>query len=202
MKRIATSRILCAALVAALLASCSSVPPPRFHTLMPAPTTATTQARPSGPVAWEVLPVGIPAQVDQPQWVVRAADGSLAVLEQERWIAPLADEIRAAIAARLTQLLGAPAPAPTSRGLLRVRVDLQRFDASLGGESRLEATWSVRADDAAGAPSGCQGVFVQATAGASYTALARAHQQTVAALAEAIGASVAAAGKGQGVACS
>ena len=51
-------------------------PPVRYHTLLP----AETQAAPSTQrLAWELLPVAVPAQVDRPQWVVRAADGSLAV---------------------------------------------------------------------------------------------------------------------------
>ena len=90
----------------ALLGACSSVSPPRFHTLMPALVSTTPTIAPAGKVAWEVLPVAVPAQVDQPQWVVRAADGSLAVLELERWIAPLGEEIRAAVADRVTQALG------------------------------------------------------------------------------------------------
>jgi AcrR family transcriptional regulator len=95
--------------VLALLAGCGSAQPPRYHTLMPAPASTARTPAPAGSLAWEVLPVAVPAGVDQPQWVVRTVDGSLAVLEQERWIAPLGEEIRAAVADRLTQDIGTPA---------------------------------------------------------------------------------------------
>src|SRR5436309_2906138 len=76
----------------ALLAGCASVQAPRYHTLMPSPAATVRPLAPAGSMAWEVLPVAVPAGVDQPQWVVTTVDGSLAVLEQERWIAPLGEE--------------------------------------------------------------------------------------------------------------
>jgi uncharacterized protein len=206
MKRTVHTRSPRAAIViaaAALLGGCASAPPPRFHTLMPAPTTTATPVTPTGPFAWEVLPVAIPAQADQPQWVVRSADGSLAVLEQERWIAPLADELRAALVARLTSMLGAPVPASAavSQRIWRVRVDVQRFESTPWSEARLEATWTLRSDEPAGGVLSCHAVLVQAPVAANYPSLARAHQQGVAQLAESIGTALKALGKGQGGAC-
>ena len=59
------------------------------------------------PFVVDVLPVSVPPQVDQPQWLVRAPDDSLQMLEQERWAAPLRDEIRSAVAERLIARWGA-----------------------------------------------------------------------------------------------
>jgi len=190
--------------VLALLAGCGSVPPPRYHTLMPPPASAARPPAPPGSLAWEVLPVPIPAGVDQPQWVVQTVDGSLAVLEQERWIAPLGEEIRAAVADRLTLEVGAPAVSAESRKRWRIRIDVHRFDSAPGREARLEATWTLSSDADADAAAAlrCRGEFVQALAASSYLALAKGHQQTVTRLADAIGGELKALNAGQTATCS
>ena len=194
------------ALVASVaqLAGCGSAQPPRYHTLMPAPASTMRAPAPAGSLAWEVLPVAVPAGVDQPQWVVRTVDGSLAVLEQERWIGPLGEEIRAAVADRLTQEVGAPAVSAESRKRWRIRIDVQRFDSTPGREARLEATWTLSsdADAAAAAALRCRGEFVQALAASGYLALAKGHQQAVATLADAIGSELKALNAGQTATCS
>ena len=128
----------------------------------------------------------VPAQVDQPQWVVRTADGSLAVLEQERWIAPLGEEVRAAVADRVTQALGSPAIPVEPGTIWRVRVDVQRFETAPGREVRLEATWAVSSSGDKASTLRCHGDFVQPVAAGGYAALASGHQQTVARLADSV----------------
>ncbi len=100
---VASALVLGAALA---LGACSSTPVPRFHSLTPAPgvgvVPAADKVAPAGAIAWEVQPVSVPPGVDQAQWVVRSLDGSLVVLEQERWVGPLGEEIRAAVTARLS----------------------------------------------------------------------------------------------------
>ena len=193
---------LLAGIIAAGLAACSAVPAPTFHSLMPAAATAGPRISATGALAWEVLPVTIPAQVDQPQWVVQAVDGSLAVLEQQRWIAPLGAEIGAAVSERLTQLVGAPAAgsvAPAKQW--RIQVEVQRFDAAPGRETRLEARWSLRSA-ADGAPTlSCRGEFVQAVSAPGYLALAKGHQQGVAQLGDAIGRALKAISAGNPATC-
>ena len=114
-----------AARLCAFAAGCASAPATRLHSLL----TADARAASAAPaLAWQLAPVTMPAQVDRPQLVVRAADDSLVVLEQERWIAPLADEMHAAIAERLVQRFGLGAAGTP----LRVRVEVQRFDSVPG----------------------------------------------------------------------
>jgi uncharacterized lipoprotein YmbA len=185
----------------AQVAGCGSAQPPRYHTLMPAPASTARPAAPAGSLVWEVLPVAIPAGVDQPQWVVRTVDGSLAVLEQERWIAPLGEEIRAAVADRLTQEVGAPAVSAESRKRWRIRIDVHRFDSTPGREARLEATWTLSSDADAAAALRCRGEFVQALAASGYLALAKGHQQAVTTLADAIGSELKALSAGQTATC-
>lgn len=186
----------------ALLAGCGSVQPPRYHTLMPAPASTARPPAPAGSLAWEVLPVAVPAGVDQAQWVVRTVDGSLAVLEQERWIAPLGEEIRAAVADRLMQDVGAPAVSAEPRKRWRIRIDVHRFDSAPGREARLEATWTLSSDADAAAALRCRGEFVQTLAASGYLALAQAHQQAVTTLADAIGSELKALNAGQTASCS
>lgn len=187
--------------VIALLAGCGSAQPPRYHTLMPAAASTVRPPVPAGSLAWEVLPVAIPAGVDQPQWVVRTVDGSLAVLEQERWIGPLGEEIRAAVADRLTQEVGAPAVSAESRKRWRIRIDVHRFDSAPGREARLEATWTLGSDADAAAALRCRGEFVQPLAAGGYLALAKGHQQAVMTLADAIGSELKALNAGQPATC-
>jgi len=200
-RRAAAMAGVCA--LAALVSACSSVPAPAFHSLMPAPAASAPRISPVGAVAWEVLPVTVPAQVDQPQWVVQSVDGSLAVLEQQRWIAPLGAEIRAAVAERLTLALGAPAAAAAAAPgkQWRVAIEVQRFESAPGRETRLEARWTLSSTSDGAATLSCRGEFVQAMSGTSYIALAKGHQQGVAQLGDAIGRSLAALSAGRPAKC-
>ena len=184
-----------------LLAGCGSVQPPRYHSLMPAPSSTARLMAAAGPLAWEVLPVAVPAGVDQPQWVVRTVDGSLAVLEQERWIAPLGEEVRAAVTDRLTQVIGAPAASAAPGKRWRIRIEVHRFDSSPGREARVEATWTLASDAEAAAPLRCRGEFVQPLAATSYLALAKGHQQAASELADAIAGALKPAAAGQAATC-
>lgn len=188
--------------LSALLAGCGSVQPPRYHSLMPAPSSTARPAAAAGSLVWEVLPVAVPAGVDQPQWVVRTADGSLAVLEQERWIAPLGEEIRAAVTDRLTQVLGAPAASAAPGRRWRIRIDVQRFESAPGREARIEATWTLASDAEAAAPLRCHSEIVQPLAASGYLALAKGHQQAAAQLAAAIASALKAVTAGQAPTCS
>lgn len=187
------------AALAVLLAGCGSAPPTHFHTLMP-PPSANEQPSVATRIDWDVLPVVVPMQVDQPQWVVRTADGSLIVLEQERWIAPLGDEIRGAVVERLTKAFGPPQVGSPANGAAtwRIRIDVQRFDLVPNREARLEADWSVRG---AGVAVTCHAAVSQQVSEPGYVALARAQQQAVAQLAEAIGAVLKLASKDPQAAC-
>lgn len=185
--------------LAVLIAGCGSAPPAHYYSLMPAPA-ASERAEVSMRLDWNVGPVAIPMQVDQPQWVVRAADDSLVVLENERWIASLGDEIRSAVVERLTKSFGPPNAGASAEGTSawRIRIDVQRFDLLPNREARLEADWSLRG---AGTAMTCHASFSQAVTGVDYLALARAQQHAVARLADAIGEALKMSSKGFPVEC-
>ena len=181
-----TMRLLPTALASALigLAGCSSAPPTRFHSLLdgqPAPATTATARH------VDLAPVSVPAAVDQPQWVVRLPDGSLRMLELERWVAPLRDELRAALLDGLRARSGVAdarsVPTPVD-GVARVRVDVLRFETVAGRGAGLEARWTVTPGDLSCTTS------LREAADTDPLALAAAHRRAVAALADRIGVSI------------
>ena len=134
---------------AVMMAGCSTPVPTQFHSLL-APPSAQPEAPASAGAAtliYDFGPVSIPPQVNQPQFVIRNPDDSLTLLEQQRWVAPLSDDIRGAMAERLGRRFGARIARdalPGQKAVLRLNVDVLRFEAMPGREIRVEAAWSVR----------------------------------------------------------
>ena len=174
-------------LLALALAACASSPP-HYYTLVP---PADARAAPAdAPFEFELAPVGVPAQVDRPQLVLRTGASDLGVLDGERWIAPLPDELRSALSLDLVDALGAADASgqPASgRPRLRVRVDLRRFDSGPGAVVRLDAAWSVRMG-AGGPLASCASAIDEPATSADPAALVAAHQRALARLATQIAA--------------
>ncbi|MEP7301041.1 MAG: PqiC family protein [Caldimonas sp.] len=203
MNRRSRSMIALAAACLLGLAACSaSAPPTRLHTLMPVDYPARAAAAGAGPIAIVLEPITVPAQVDQPQWLVRLPDESVAVLEQERWASPLRDELRQALLEQLAARYGAVetrAPANASPPAVRIALDLRRFESIPGREARIDGVWTLVAGS--GAPAlRCEAMLREA-ASAGMPALAAAHRRAVARLAEAIGASLMALRGGGKIVC-
>ncbi len=182
-----------------LAGACSSPAPIRLHTLLDS-APVTGRAPEALPVAIELAPVAVPPQVDQPQWLVRSADDSLLELEQDRWAAPLRDELRGALADRLARRWAAvdaawqpPAPGVT---VWRVRVDVLRLESLPGREARLEAAWTLSPSGGGAGSLACRSVQVEPVAPGT-AALAQGHRRAVAALADAIGERLAALTRGE-----
>lgn len=190
---------LCLALT---MAGCTTATPPRLHSLAPvaaAPATGSgTKVVTASAVAWQLLPVTVPPGVDQPQWVVRAVDGSYVGLEQERWLAPLGEELRSALELLLTQSVGTPAAAATPAW--RIRVDVLSFETVPGRESRLIASWSITEDGKATALR-CQGEFIELVTSQGNLAVGAAHRAAVARLGESIAAGLKALAAGRSTGC-
>lgn len=179
---------LAASLIA--LAGCASQPPVRFHSLLPAVSSASAASAPdaAAPLVVELGPVTVPAAVDQPQWVLRAGDDSLRVLEGERWVAPLRDELRAAVMARLAERFDVvdarTRPGPASGW--RLRIEVQRFESLLGREAWIEAAWSATSVATPVRTLACTSRLHE-TAGADVPSIAAAHRRAVQRLADQIG---------------
>lgn len=188
MNRFAGIAILATALG---LAACGSPAPIHFYTLLPPPGDAqATHA--ASPFLIEVLPVGLPEHLDQQPLVVRqAGSGAVAVLDGERWVGPLGDEVRSALSAHLSEQLGTQdisgLASPTGEQVLRVKVQIRRMDAWPGRQVQLEAGWSLGfARDSGKARLVCAGRFVVPASSDGYPALVQAQQHAVGALAQRI----------------
>ena len=172
------------------LAACGTEPALRFHSLLPAPGARASASSPAAVAPlWELLPLKVPAQLENPQWVVRLADDTIALLEYDRWIAPLADEMRASVALRLTAALPASTPAIAPAKPWRITVEVERFDAALGRAVQLEAGWLLQPGDATAPALRCRAVFVQPVS-AGMPALADGQRAVVEALGDAVAVSL------------
>lgn len=174
------------------LAACRSAPT-RFYTLL-APEPADAPAL-RAPFQLEVLPVDVPAQVEVPQFVIRTGAGEMAKVEARRWIAPLANEIRAALAEDLSRTLGAREVYGLAHGAglatYRVILKVQRFDSAPGAYARIDAVWTVRPAADEKSTVTCSS-SAQETVAAGYEALAQGHQRALAAIAGRIAATISA----------
>jgi len=191
-------------LLATLLTACGSTPPTHYHSLLAPPPNpgpgVVARAVPAPPVRFEVLPVGVPVQVDVPQLVVRLPDDALAVLEFERWAAPLGDEIRSLLTLRIERALAdAPAPAAGAERRWRVRVDVQRFDALLGRAAAVQLRWSLHQAGAEPALR-CQASYEQPV-GAGAAALVAGERALFDRLGDTIGRAIAVASGGGAPVC-
>lgn len=195
--------VAAAALAGALLAGCAAPSPERFHTLLPnGPATAVP--RTGAPIYIDLRRVDVPAQVDHAQWLLRRSDDSLLLLEKDRWAAPLAEELRGALALRLAARWGAidvRGVAAPPEPIWRVRVDVRRFESIPAREARIESTWSVSSSRRDVPAHVCRHAATEAVTGADVAALAHAHRQAVTRLADAIGEQLTALAAGEPANC-
>ncbi|MGN6282323.1 PqiC family protein, partial [Frateuria sp.] len=154
------------------------------YTLVAPAAGAVTPAAAAPGLPFELLPVSVPAQDDQPQLVIRQGGQGVAPLSGQRWIAPLAEEVRAALSAELAQALHAQDATGLPSGgkpRLRIKVDLRRFDSAPGDYALVDAAWSVRQLQG-DAMLACTSQFREPV-GAGYDALVEGHQRALARLA-------------------
>ncbi len=123
-----------------LLAACTS-PDIHYHTLMS--STPSTVHRIQFDI--NVLPVIVPAQLDMQQVVIRENSSGAAILENERWLSPLADEFTTALSALLAEQLATQDISglrdQANRPVVTVKVTVRRFDSWPGNKVHLQADW-------------------------------------------------------------
>ena len=184
------SRAAVLALVA-LLAACASAPTRYYTLLAPDAPNAAPAADPA--FQFSVAPVAIPPQVDIPQLLVRQGAGAMQPVETRRWVAPLASELRDALAATLHARLAVPEVSGVSPDprlpLFRVKVAVQRFESQLARSARIDAAWTIESARDAKLAATCESSITVPVA-AGYEALAEGHQKAVAAIATQISAAL------------
>lgn len=182
------------------LGACSSLPV-HYYTLV-APSAVGGAINEPVPFLLDILPIGLPEQLDQPQLVVRQGVSGIVMADGERWAGPLGDELRQALSAELTSRLATRDIAglikPANKSVLRIKLLVRRLDFWPGQKLELEADWNLAMVDAPGntqrAQLFCHGSFHESAKG-SYPELVQAGQRAIAALA----ARIATDARGQGL---
>ncbi len=130
--------------ITVVLAGCTS-PQVRYHTLVSAEPVSRTVSPPD--FAIDLLPVGVPAQLDTQQVVVRQSESRMVVLNNDRWLSPLGDELQTALSLGMTQQLNTVDVAGLARDnrkpVVRVLMQVRRFDSWPGKAVSLDADWSL-----------------------------------------------------------
>lgn len=160
-------------LLLAALSACSS-PQIRTHTLVPPPQISETGNN-TGAIV--VAHVRVPPQLNRTELVVRKGDSQLLILESDWWGAPLPEEIRSALDARLGQAAGADYPT-------QVWVTVTRFDAIPGQGVWLDADYRLAGNPKLATSGLTCNTRSRNEAGTTVDSLIRAHQLNVEALAE------------------
>ncbi|KPZ03332.1 MULTISPECIES: PqiC family protein [Pseudomonas] len=190
-----TLRLKLMVLAAAVgLGACTSTQTHYYTLIAPMSATSTAASKPM-PFQFEMLPVIMPVQVDQPPLVVRQGNGSLAILDTERWGSPLGDEFHDALTPQLERRFGsrdmAGLPKNSDQPTLSIRTDVRRFESMPGNYALIDVVWTLGLREA-GATAGskrqsltCSSV-IREEAGEGMENLIIAHQKAVAQLADKI----------------
>jgi uncharacterized lipoprotein YmbA len=185
------------------LTACASTPVHYYTLVAPADSAAAPISGPAS-LPFELLPVSVPAQVDQPQLVVRQGGQGVALLEGQRWIAPLANEIRDALSADLARALDSrdiSGLAGNNGPSVRIKLDLRRFDSQLGRYAMIEGAWSVRLMHGIRPASVSCTSRVSESVGVSYPGLVQGHQRAISQLAAQIAGAARVLEQGQTPTC-
>ncbi|HZM45863.1 MAG TPA: PqiC family protein [Burkholderiales bacterium] len=135
------------------LAGCGGAPSPKtnFYSLSveAAPVRPESATGPAAATRVLVTRVAIPGVVDRPQMVSRTASNSVEIHDFHRWAEPLQEAIPRVIAGNLAQQLGpghavSTSPLPGLPPDVRIAVDVQKFEATMGTGVAVDVLWSVR----------------------------------------------------------
>jgi len=169
------------------LTACGSTPTHYYTLIAPASPAQPVAAR--AQFQFEMQPVLMAVQVDQPPLVIRQGDGSLAILENERWGAPLGDEFHDALTGELERRFGsrdlAGLPKQGDQPVLSIRTDVRRFESVLDQYALIDVVWnlSLRGNGTPRQTLTCSSVIRQ-PAGIGMENLVLAHQKAVSGLAD------------------
>ena len=125
--------------------------------------------------------------------VLQVASNRVELDEFDRWAAPLNDSIARAVAGNLAVLLGTPdvavAPMANFRPTYTVAIEVQRFEATRGTGTLLDALWTV-SPTAGGAARPGRTVARETVTGDGVDALAAAHSSAIAQMSGEIAAAI------------
>jgi uncharacterized protein len=132
--------------------SCRSSPPAKFYTLASvAPAHADRANADSTTVPLQVSAVHIPSILDRQEMVSESTATHIAISDQHRWVAPIAEIVRRVLTQDLAERLPSgsviyvdePAPARVKA----IVVDILRFDGTANGMVVFDGGWSMVSGD-------------------------------------------------------
>jgi uncharacterized lipoprotein YmbA len=175
----ALSRSLC---LAGLLSACVTHQADHFYILYPQPQTAG--AARSAPLTQVTLRMALPSLVDRPELVVNTSAQGIAVLEHERWAAPLADLMTQTLARNIEQRRSDMLVSNHGNDArIKIVIDVVQMTIQRGRGASIEAHWRI-----IGARGGAEAVggevFNAPLPEQDYAAVAQALSQCVGLLAD------------------
>jgi uncharacterized lipoprotein YmbA len=166
---------------------CTSAPV-RYYTLT-APAERNGPAATAAP-AIDVRIVHASPQLNRSELMIRSGPTEVMFLENEKWAAPVGDEIKYALRLELQRRLSHTAVLAADVAKLTLEVDVQHFDAELGRYALLEASWRSTLYSTAGPATGARSASCAFRAeeriNAGYAEMVAGYQREIAALADAI----------------
>ena len=178
-------RVATACLISAV-AGCSSAPI-RYYTLTPPPGDISTSPKASAII--DVRIVHASPLLSRTELLVRTGPSEVALLDNERWVSPLKDEIKEALRLELQRRLGTLTELRPPAAKWTFELDVQHFEAEFGRQALVEASWSMVL---AHGPGTVEARAVNCTfrtderISAGYAAMIDGYQRGIAALAAAI----------------
>lgn len=183
-----------AALLAGLVAACSSAPSHYFVLSAQPPTIRPTANALAGTTTVAIGAVRLPGALDRPQIARRIGPNQLDFTETERWAGPLDDMVRRVLAADLRTrlppgviMIENDSAAPAN---LTIAIDILRFDADKSGRVTLGAGWEALGKGAAVVAAPGEAEIVEPGSGSSTAAVAATMSRALAALADRIVAGI------------
>jgi uncharacterized lipoprotein YmbA len=179
------------ALLVLLLAGCVTRQRDHFYVLDPLP--AAVAASRSQFDRQVTLRVTIPSLVDRGEMVIETSDG-VAIMDHERWAAPLADMIGSALSQDIERRRSDVVVLPRSADkagipLVRIAVEIDQVTARLADHLSIETHWRVT-DARTGKETLGRDTFVSPQQPRSYAEVAAAFSACVALLADRLAADI------------
>lgn len=125
-----------------LLCACVAHQADHFYILYPQPQTASAARR--APLTQVTLRMALPSLVDRPEMVVNTSAEGIAVLEHERWAAPLADLMTETLARNIEQRRNDMLVANHgSDARIKIIIDIVQMTLRRGQRASIEAHWRI-----------------------------------------------------------
>jgi len=165
-----------------LLCACVTHQADHFYILDPQPPSA--RAARSAPLTQVTLRMALPSLVDRPEMVVNTSAEGIAILEHERWAAPLADLMTQTLARNIEQRRSDMLVANQgSDARVKIIIDVVQMTVLRGQRASIEAHWRI-----IGARAGTEAVggevFTAPLGEQDYAAVAQALSQCLGLLAD------------------